>query len=105
MKKLSLLILITTLGCSALFGYSKNKTTTIKGYVKIYGNEPFTYLGIETAEGKLYGLKADEDLLLELTEKKGLEIELEGFIIKKDKENLNPNALKDGVFEVQNINK
>lgn len=105
MKKLSLLILIATLGCSALFGYSKNKTTTIKGYVKTYGNEPFTYLGIETSDGKLYGLKADEDLLLELTEMKGFEIELEGIIIKKNKENLNPKQLKDGVFEVQGINK
>ena len=42
--------------------FSKNKNVTVEGTVGLYGNEPFTYLGL-TAEDDFYVLQTDDKQL------------------------------------------
>lgn len=77
-----------------------SKKTSIRGYIKVYGNEPFAYLGIETTDGKQYKLEYSEQK--ELYPLQGQLVIFEG-IIKKSyslKKKLELNSLKDGTFIV-----
>ena len=77
-----------------------SKKTSIRGYLKVYGNEPFTYLGVETTDGKQYKLEYSEEKGLYPLQ--GQLILFEG-VIKKSyslKKKLNMNSLKDGTFIV-----
>ena len=50
-----LLYVIVLLSISLTFtSFSKNKTKTIQGYVHVYGNDPFAFIGIETADEKMF---------------------------------------------------
>jgi hypothetical protein len=45
-----------------LVSFSKNKSVTVEGRLGLYGNEPFTYLGL-TAEDDFYVLQTDDKQL------------------------------------------
>lgn len=90
------LLLLSMLFCS----YSKNNNKTIKGYIHVYGNEPFTYIGIKTKENKEYSIAAEEKIYKELKSTQGKEVELSGIIILPEKDGLEPGMLKDGKIEV-----
>lgn len=102
MKKVitfSLAILVIFMG----FAYSKptnNEFGTVAktGIAKVYGNEPFTFIGLSCEDGELYTLRASEKVLLEIRKTKGKLIEIQGYIEKPDDAELN--QLKDGFLIV-----
>ncbi len=101
MKKTNTILIILSLFlCSLIFcSYSKNKISKVKGLIHVYGNEPFTYIGIETQDNKEYAISADKKLIEELWATQGKYIEISGYIVKSEtiKE---PGMLKDGKIEV-----
>lgn len=57
-----ILLLIVTFyssGCSCNCGKDGN---TVKGYITVVGNEPFTKLAVETDEGKVFLLQCSKEL-------------------------------------------
>lgn len=79
----------------SLFSMSK-VPDSVEGFVNIYGNEPHTYLGIETKEGNVFVLKAEDEILSELQNQQGFLLELRGKI-EETKKTL---VLKHDYFEV-----
>ena len=65
----------------SLFSMSK-APNSVEGYINIYGNEPHTYLGIETQDGKVFVLKAEKELLDELQNQQGYLLKLDGKFIE-----------------------
>ncbi len=65
----------------SIFSMAKNQS--VIGYIKVYGNEPHTYLGIETQEDKVYTVVADKEILDELQKNQGYLIQLDGTITEK----------------------
>lgn len=102
MKKTILLIslLFATFLCFAFSKADKNQKNLdqVTGLIRVYGNEPFTFLGIETEDGKLYSIKADKKLTSELQSSQGNQIEIKGTIEKAEENTLN--RLKDGFIIV-----
>ena len=80
--------------CGALFAMAKNQSIT--GYVKVYGNEPHTYLGLKTEDGTVFTLKADKEVLSEIQNKQGVLLQLNG----KVTENKTPVFMGKYQFEV-----
>ncbi|SFI52940.1 hypothetical protein SAMN04487775_102215 [Treponema bryantii] len=98
MKKYLIFFLILC-SMSLCFAYSKPKkaagnTDAVTGYIKVYGNEPFTFIGLVTEDEKEYSLKASDEVLAELRKVQGKKIEIKGTIEKS--EQLSMNELKDG---------
>lgn len=103
MKKILLaLILITT--SAILSAYSKpikNAEMTLTGLVKVYGNEPVTFLGLKTDDGREFKIQADQNTLSELQNKQGYKIEITGIVekpakIKSQDQAISLDSLKDG---------
>ena len=103
MKKIFITVLMI---CSVAlcFSYSKPKhdeSVCVKGYVKVYGNEPFTFIGIVCDSGEEYSLIADENTQKELRKTQGHKIKIKGY--KKSVENEDStvsSGLKDGSLMV-----
>ena len=108
MKKilLSLLLIFT-----AIFGFSYSKpkhddSVTVKGMIRVYGSEPFTYIGIVCDSGEQYSLKGDKEVLKELRNTQGKKVQIKGMpetLEKTDEEKavlLVPNTLKNGNLNV-----
>lgn len=103
MKKILLaLILITT--SAILSAYSKpiqNTEMTFTGLVKVYGNEPVTFLGLKTDDGREFKIQADQNTLSELQNNQGYKIEITGIVekpakIKSQNQAISLDSLKDG---------
>lgn len=103
MKKILLaLILITT--SAILSAYSKpiqNTEMTLTGLVKVYGNEPVTFLGLKTDDGREFKIQADQNTLSELQNNQGYKIEITGIVekpakIKSQNQAISLDSLKDG---------
>ena len=103
MKKILLaLILITT--SAILSAYSKpiqNTEMTLTGLVKVYGNEPVTFLGLRTDDGREFKIQADQNTLSELQNNQGYKIEITGIVekpakIKSKDQAISLDSLKDG---------
>lgn len=93
-------LLLTAFLC---FAYSKpakseKNMDTLTGMINVYGNEPFTFIGIDTDDEKKYTIKADEETIKALRKTQGHKIEIKGTIDKDEKSNFN--RLKDGYFIV-----
>ena len=100
MDKRKAFILILVLLSTILFtSYSKNRMTSLQGYIHVYGNDPFSYLGIETEDQKQYAISADKEVLKELRKTQGNKIEITGIITKAENEKM-PGMLKDGKIEL-----
>ncbi len=95
-RKIILILLFCLLFCS----YSKNKVSKVRGLIHVYGNEPFTYIGIETQDNKEYAISAEEKITADLWKTQGSLIEIEGYIVKPDTAVKGPGMLKDGKIEV-----
>ncbi len=98
MKKNIFLILLICIATSC-FAYSKPakakaKTDSVTGYINVYGNEPFTFIGIVTDDDKQYTITADDSILKELRKTQGKKIEIKGTIEKSEKPGFN--ELKNG---------
>ena len=83
-----------------LSSFSRNNIKTVRGYVQVYGNDPFAYLGIITNDEKEYAIIAGEEEISKLWKTQGSKVELKGIITKPKKNILEPDMLKDGKIEV-----
>ena len=93
-------ILLILLFCLIFCSYSKNKVSKVRGLIHVYGNEPFTYIGIETQDNKEYAISAADEVTAELWKTQGSLIEIEGYIVKPETTAKQPGMLKDGKIEV-----
>ncbi len=94
------LILIIMFSSLIFCSYSKNKITKVKGTIQVYGNNPFTYIGIVTTDNKEYAISAEEKVNSELWKTQGRMIEITGYIIKPESDSKSHGLLKDGKIEV-----
>ncbi len=94
------LVILAVLGGLLFCSYSKNNNKTVKGYIHVYGNEPFTYIGIETTDNKKYAISAAEEEIAKLWKTQGSLVEIEGIIVKPETETKQPGMLKDGKIEL-----
>lgn len=101
MKKIFLIVL-TILTASLFASFSKPvKTETIRGYVKIFSNEPFSFPGIETEDGKKYTIIADEKVREEMYMIQGYLVDFTGRISTENKLNKQQDQkLSNGYFEL-----
>jgi len=74
-------ILLILLSSCTSNNYIKNGVT---GIINIRGNEPFTYLSIETEEGEIFEIESSDSLRNILWEMQGLKISLEINELKKN---------------------
>ena len=98
--KSTILIIPVLILCFFLSSFSKNHIKKVEGYVRVYGNEPFTYIGIKTSDKKEYAISADEERIAELWQSQGNLIEITGYIVQKEKDQPPVGFLKDGKIEV-----
>lgn len=89
-------IFISLLLCS----FSKNRTKSIQGYIHVYGNDPFTFIGLKTEDNKEYAIAADDEIISELWKTQGHKVELKGFIVLAKEDFKEPGMLKDGKIEL-----
>lgn len=103
MKKKLLALFLLLISIELCFAFSKpgkaeSDVDVVTGKVKVYGNEPFTFLGFVTEDNKQYKLKGDDKLLLEIQNAQGRKIEIKGKIEKTEEGSFD--ELKDGALFV-----
>ena len=59
------------MACSCNCGKSSDEENSVKGYITVVGNEPFTNLAIRTEDDKTYVLQVSKELKDELWKKQG----------------------------------
>lgn len=57
--------------CSCKCGKNKDGDNTLKGYITVVGNEPFTKLAIHTDDNKIYLLQCSKELSDQLWKQQG----------------------------------
>lgn len=67
---LFLLLMISFSACCNC-GSNLNESNTVKGFITVIGNEPFTKLAIRTDDNKTYVLQVSKELKDELWNKQG----------------------------------
>ena len=101
MKNNKILFLTGLIICTIIFcSFSKNKNKTVKGYIHVYGNEPFTFIGIQTSDNKEYAILGSDEICSELRDSQGKLVQIEGTITPSKKDVKEPGVLKDGKIEV-----
>lgn len=102
MKKLflTLFLIFTSVLLSAYSKPVKDKVISVSGLINVYGNEPFTFIGLKTSSGEEYSLSASEEVLNQLRNTQGKRIEITGSIKQADKNQekaaVEFNSLKSG---------
>ena len=81
------------------FAYSKpdkldKDMVTVTGYIRSYGNDPFTFIGLVTDSGAEYSIIADEKNMKEIQKAARYKIQVKGKINKSESTGFN--ELKDG---------
>lgn len=101
-KKIKKLVIIFSLVfiIFSLCSFQKNNIITVKGIISVYGNEPFTFIGLRTKDKKEFTIYADENVEKELRQVQGQNIEITGLYIKSDPDKVELNMLKDGKIEL-----
>lgn len=109
MKKLFTIIFIS-LTLSYFFAMSKQQTNKITGYIHLYENEPFSFIGFQADNNKEYSLSIPESLsensnitTQSLNNLQGMHLELQGTIIPCETTVPLPRELKDGTFIIDKI--
>lgn len=105
MKKYIVLIVLA-FAASFCFSYSKPKKTSSKevvktGGIKVYGNEPFTFIGFSCDDGELYTLIGSDKLISELSNNQGYHLEIKGYVEKPNETDRQMNKLKNGYLVVE----
>ena len=100
--------------CSTLLlcSFSPAKSD-IEGYIGVYGNEPFTFIGIRTIpkkqsdSEKYYRIICSKEEEKILRETQGFIVHIRGKIVSKEKafEEYGPDVLSDGVIILSSWNK
>ena len=105
-RNISLLVIISM--AAICFAYSKpntNTATEVKktGVITLYGNEPFSFPGLDCANGEQYSIKAEKEVIEDLRKTQGKKIEITGYIEneKSDQNTLVLDKLKDGFLIVK----
>ena len=100
MKRIISFLGLSLLFSMMIFGASKNnKSVSVIGYVKSYGNVPFNYPCIESLDGRIYTLAYEDKS--ELFNTQGQMIQVDGELIKKSKRNeIGFMESKDGTINV-----
>ncbi len=101
-KNLSRIIIISNLFL-IIFGlssFSKNNIKTVRGYIHVYGNEPFTFIGIQTQDKKEYTIIAADEVCKELQDSQGKLLEITGIITSPKDNSFELNMLKNGKIEL-----
>lgn len=84
MRKMFFCLIILTLCVSMCFGMAKkdkikeSSEIVVTGLVKIYGNEPHTFVGFVSQDGTEYSLKAKDKELKKLKKMQGILLEISG---------------------------
>lgn len=100
MKNWAIVLMACCALSTPLFAMSRpNQNVVVTGYIKCYGNEPFTWPGITCDDGKVYVLKANNAVQKELLGKQDVHIKIEG-TLNKSKDGIH--HLKDETIEVIN---
>lgn len=60
-------LVLNACGC----GCGKSEENTLKGFISVIGNDPFTKLALKTDEGKFIILKSSKEMNEELNKKQG----------------------------------
>lgn len=68
---LVIVLFVLTEACSCNCGQSSDEGNTLKGYITVIGNEPFTKLALRTDDDKTYTLQVSKELKDELWKKQG----------------------------------
>jgi len=79
------------------------RNVSVTGVVKMYGNMPFSYPGIETSSGKKYSLvSGDPKLLKKVRECAGKEVIITGVVNRPVEDDVKPfQMLKDGYLYIE----
>ena len=92
---LSLFVIIFSLS-----SFSRSNIKTLRGYIHVYGNEPFTFIGIKTQDKKEYTIIADDEVCKELRDSQGKLLEITGLITSPKEDSFELNMLKNGKIEL-----
>ena len=65
------LLLIISFSSCCNCGKNLDKSNTVKGFITVIGNEPFTKLAVRTDDNKIYVLQVSKELKDELWKKQG----------------------------------
>lgn len=84
----------------SLCSFQKNSIITVKGIIRVYGNEPFTFIGIKTENNKEYTVLAAADVEKELRGTQGKKIEITGILTRPQKDKMELEMLKNGKIEL-----
>ncbi len=96
MRTMKRILMVSLIGMTIVLPLSAK---TVRGTIKVFGTEPQTSLGIETSDGKQYGIITGTILREELFNQQGVPLRLKG---KKQKKGQNPQTdLEDGSFYVK----
>lgn len=91
--------------CPAVASSSSKKTQpteiTATGFVQVFGNEPHTWLGLVTDDGKQYTLLGSKNTISALHEMQGLRLTVTGQFSAKN--NADYQVLRDGEIAVKKI--
>ena len=110
MRKISFLLMIVC-GISLFCSFSPSKSD-IDGYPTVYGNEPFTFLGIQTIPKKegdperYYRIICSKEEEKALRELQGTVVHIRGKIVSGEKaiKEYGPEILDDGVIVLSSWN-
>ena len=93
-------LIFTSILLSAYSKPVKDKVISVSGLINVYGNEPFTFIGLKTDSGEEYSLTAEKEVLDQLRNTQGKRIEITGSIKQADKNQekaaVEFNSLKSG---------
>ena len=96
MRTMKRILMVSLIGMTIVLPLSAK---TVRGTIKVFGTEPQTSLGIETSDGKQYGIITGTILREELFNQQVVPLRLKG---KKQKKGQNPQTdLEDGSFYVK----
>lgn len=102
MKKLflTMFLIFTSILLSAYSKPVKDKVISVSGLINVYGNEPFTFIGIKTSSGEEYSLTAEKEVLDQLRNTQGKRITIKASLKENDKTKSEAqvefNSLKNG---------
>lgn len=87
MKKLflTLFLIFTSVLLSAYSKPVKEKVISVSGLINVYGNEPFTFIGLKTDSGEEYSLTAEKEVLDQLRNTQGKRITIKASLKENDK--------------------
>ena len=97
--------LVFAMGGRKNFDEAGREIVTIICTVKVYGNEPHTWLGLVAKDGTEYSISADETTIASLRQKQGLVLTVKGGLETSGKESnsLELNALPGGKIYIQSV--